>query len=167
LSHAQEALRLRRLGFHPIVERTNSKMPAEAAWQKLVNRSEEAIQRVFDQMPEGGIGTITRGFVVVDLDIRADKNGIESLKSLPALPPTLTSITPSGGRHLFFRVPEDARFVIRSLASGLESTSAGPAARSSCRPRASTAGRTNGRSAPISPAPAKTWPNCPGPGSLF
>lgn len=122
MSHAEEAIRLRRLGFHPIVERTNSKMPAEAAWQKLVNRSEEELRRVFEQMSEGGIGTVTHGFVVVDLDVREDKNGIEALKLLPPLPPTLTSITPSGGRHLFFRVPAgcEIRNSVSKLGPGID-----------------------------------------------
>lgn len=109
MSHALEAVRLRRLGFHPIVERTNSKMPAEQAWQKLVDRSEAELQRIFEQMSEGGIGTVTHGFIVIDLDVRPDKNGAEALQALEKetvfLPPTLTSRTLSGGKHLFFRIP--------------------------------------------------------------
>jgi phage/plasmid-associated DNA primase len=109
VSHALEAIRLRALGFHPIVERTNSKMPAEMSWQKLVSRTDEELRRVFEQMPEGGIGTVTHGFVVIDVDVRPDKDGSTALFNLEtehgALPRTLTSKTPSGGRHLFFRVP--------------------------------------------------------------
>lgn len=105
MSHAQEAIRLRALGFHPIVEKPNEKTPLEPAWQKLVNRSDAILRVIFDAHPDGGIGTITHGFIVVDLDVREDKNGIEALRALPPLPPTLTSCTPSGGRHLFFRIP--------------------------------------------------------------
>jgi phage/plasmid-associated DNA primase len=126
VSHAHEAIRLRRLGFHPIVERTNSKLPAEMAWQKLVNRSDEELERVFEKMPAGGIGTVTHGFVVIDLDVRPDKDGFDSLRKVEAqhgaLPETLSSVTPSGGRHLFFRVPEgvEVRNSVSKLGPGID-----------------------------------------------
>lgn len=103
MSFANEALRLRALGFHPIAERPNSKLPAAGAWQTYINRSDE--QLLGDFGPDHGIGTVTHGFVVIDLDVREDKNGIDALRDLPPLPTTLTSKTPSGGRHLFFRIP--------------------------------------------------------------
>jgi phage/plasmid-associated DNA primase len=122
VSYAQEAIRLRALGFHPIVERPNSKMPAENAWQKLVDRTDEELRAAFEAAPAGGIGTVTHGFVVVDLDVREDKNGIESLKALPPLPPTRTSITPSNGQHLFFRVPAgvEIRNSVSKLGPGID-----------------------------------------------
>jgi hypothetical protein len=79
VSHALEAIRLRALGFHPIVERTNSKMPAEMGWQKLVNRTDEELRRVFEQMSEGGIGTVTHGFVVIDIDVRQTRTASTAL----------------------------------------------------------------------------------------
>jgi phage/plasmid-associated DNA primase len=112
VSHALEALRLLNLGFRPIVERPNSKLPLEPAWQKLTERGPEELREAFERAPEGhGVGTITHGFIVIDLDVRPDgKNGLEALRELEArvgwpLPGTLTSLTPSGGRHLFYRIP--------------------------------------------------------------
>src|SRR6267378_789852 len=55
-------------------------------------------------------GTVS-GIVVLDIDIRSDqgKHGDETLRALEAanaaLPETVTVITPSGGQHLWFRLP--------------------------------------------------------------
>lgn len=109
---SQEAVRLRALGFHPIVERPNAKMPLEPGWQNLAYRATSAIRAAFDAAPEGhGIGTVTEGFIVIDCDVRPEK-GVDGAVSLGlvelrlgTLPPTLRSFTPSGGMHLFFRLP--------------------------------------------------------------
>ena len=46
--------------------------------------------------------------LVLDIDVKDGKRGDESLRKLEkthgALPATLTTITPTGGKHLFFRV---------------------------------------------------------------
>jgi hypothetical protein len=49
------------------------------------------------------------GFVVLDIDVREDRDGFATLARLlgsTALPETLTAATPSGGRHLYFDVPD-------------------------------------------------------------
>jgi hypothetical protein len=49
------------------------------------------------------------GFVVLDIDLREDRDGFATLARLlgsTALPETLTAATPSGGRHLYFDVPD-------------------------------------------------------------
>lgn len=127
MSHAQEAIRLRDIGFHPIIERPNSKMPVETAWQKLVDRPRSTLRAVFDSAPEGhGIGTVTHGFIVIDLDIRPDKDGARELLRVEAehgaLPRTLTSLTPSGGKHLFYRVPPgvEVRNSVSKLGPGID-----------------------------------------------
>ncbi|HTQ47469.1 MAG TPA: VapE domain-containing protein [Polyangiaceae bacterium] len=58
--------------------------------------------------PSGGYGIQTgsfNGIFVVDLDVRPDKNGIDSLLALGEVPDTLSVLTPSGGVHLYFRLP--------------------------------------------------------------
>jgi hypothetical protein len=53
------------------------------------------------------VGIHCKGLVVLDVDVRA--NGDESFAKLEltnGLPPTLTTRTPTGGRHLFYRLPE-------------------------------------------------------------
>jgi hypothetical protein len=61
--------------------------------------------------PSGGYGIQTgqfNGIFVVDLDVGPDKNGVDALVALAAgrpIPDTLSVLTPSGGVHLYFRLP--------------------------------------------------------------
>lgn len=63
--------------------------------------------------PGGGYGIQTghfNGFFVIDLDVSGTKNGIEALLELAAgrpIPDTSSVLTPSGGVHLYFRLPPD------------------------------------------------------------
>jgi len=64
--------------------------------------------------PRANVAIRTGGdLVVIDLDLKPDRDGLQSWASLEgrngAAPRTVTSITGSGGRHLFFRVPEPVR----------------------------------------------------------
>lgn len=69
--------------------------------------------------PGGGYGIQTghfNGVFVVDLDVSPDKNGIESLEALAAgrpIPDTQSVTTPSGGVHLYFRLPPDVHVPTR------------------------------------------------------
>ena len=64
--------------------------------------------------PSGGYGIQTgryNGIFVVDLDVSETKDGISALLELAqdrAIPDTLSVQTPSGGVHLYFRLPADA-----------------------------------------------------------
>lgn len=64
--------------------------------------------------PSGGYGIQTgrfNGIFVVDLDASEKKNGVAALVALAAgrpIPDTLSVLTPSGGVHLYFRLPPDA-----------------------------------------------------------
>jgi Virulence-associated protein E/Bifunctional DNA primase/polymerase, N-terminal len=64
--------------------------------------------------PGGGCGIQTghfNGIFVVDLDVSKGKNGIAALLELAAgreIPDTLSVLTPSGGVHLYFRLPPGA-----------------------------------------------------------
>ena len=58
--------------------------------------------------PDANIGIHCVGYIVIDVDVK--KGGNESFKQLEkehaGLSATLTTITPTGGRHLFYRLPE-------------------------------------------------------------
>lgn len=64
--------------------------------------------------PGGGYGVQTgqfNGVLVVDLDVKSGKDGVAALLALAAgrpVPDTLSVLTPSGGVHLYFRLPPDA-----------------------------------------------------------
>ncbi len=67
-----------------------TKEPNRATWPTLAN-----------------IGIHCKGLVVLDVDVRADgDNSLAKLELANGLPPTLTTRTPTGGRHLFYRLPE-------------------------------------------------------------
>ncbi len=68
----------------------------------------EQIAEWFDQHPNANVAIVTgaaSGLVVVDLDRKPNKNGIESLKALGAMPRTLIARSGSGGLHLYFTHP--------------------------------------------------------------
>jgi predicted P-loop ATPase len=61
--------------------------------------------------PSGGYGIQTgkfNGIVVIDLDVKDDKDGVAALIDVAGdrpIPDTLSVLTPSGGAHLYFRLP--------------------------------------------------------------
>ena len=61
--------------------------------------------------PSGGYGIQTgafNGIFVIDLDVKEGKNGVVALDKLAGgrpIPDTLAVLTPSGGAHLYFRLP--------------------------------------------------------------
>ena len=69
--------------------------------------------RVVGVYPAANIAVATgskSGVFVFDIDMKHEKDGEAELRALEAkhgaLPKTVESITPSGGRHLWFRMPE-------------------------------------------------------------
>lgn len=72
----------------------------------------ELAARIHALPPGCGIGVVTGAksdILVLDLDQKNGKDGVADVaeleKVLGPLPPTLTAITPSGGRHLVFKYP--------------------------------------------------------------
>lgn len=66
------------------------------------------ITKWWTRWPKANIGLATgvvSGLVVVDLDIKPGKNGVESLKASGIVPKTRTVRTGSGGLHLYFAHP--------------------------------------------------------------
>lgn len=86
------------------------KVPLTANGFKDATTSPEQIGAWWRQYPDANIAVATgkiSGIVVVDIDIKKGVAGDESLFALEQkygkLPDTPTSITPSGGRHYFFK----------------------------------------------------------------
>lgn len=69
-------------------------------------------------------GRRSNGLVVIDVDVKRNAQGAESLIQLQdkwgALPPTLTISTPSGGRHLYFTHPGEFQSNASKIAPGLD-----------------------------------------------
>jgi hypothetical protein len=74
-----------------------------------------------DFWPEANIGIHCKGMIVIDVD--PAKGGDDSLALLEmtyGLPETLTTRTPTGGRHLYYRTPVAVPNGVDSLGAGLD-----------------------------------------------
>ena len=93
----------------------NKKNPVIKRWQEEATTDPEIIAAWWNGWPAANIAVATgskSGVFVFDIDMKHEKNGEEELRALEAkhgaLPKTVESVTPSGGRHLWFRMPEQA-----------------------------------------------------------
>lgn len=97
------------LGWHvfPIVP--NTKKPLTKNGFKDATTNVEQIKQWWKKTPNANIGIATgsiSGIVVIDIDVKNGTNGFETLESIKINTNTLTAITPSGGRHLYYHLPE-------------------------------------------------------------
>jgi catechol 2,3-dioxygenase-like lactoylglutathione lyase family enzyme len=86
------------------------KTPLIAGGHNAASADPEQIIKWWTRWPGARVGAPTGlGFVVLDVDIRVDRNGFDTLAALlgtAELPQTRFARTPSGGVHLYFEVPE-------------------------------------------------------------
>jgi hypothetical protein len=95
------------------------------AWQKAASDNLETISTWSSEWPDANIGIatgVTSGVMVIDVDMKEGKDGQATLDALAkqgrVLPPSPISLTPSGGRHLFFRAIPGIRNVVQITKSG-------------------------------------------------
>lgn len=134
-SKLDRALALAEQGFKvfPLVE--NSKVPAIKGWPRKATTDPARIRRWWVDPVTGwkqdyNIGIATgHGLAVIDVDDKGNKRGSNALAALERehgpLPATLTSRTPSGGRHLLLRVEQDVANSVEGLGDGLDVRGAG------------------------------------------
>lgn len=133
MTPTDHALALAAQGFYVFPIRANSKKPAVDGWQRLATRDPAAIRGFFHEHSNIGIATGMFGdgeaLLVVDVDNKEGKTGDASVLNLELqgheLPPTLESHTPTGGRHLFYRVPVAVRQGVENVGPGIDTRSAG------------------------------------------
>lgn len=133
-SKLDHALSLARDGFWVFPIRANSKKPA-VKFKEWATRDEAAIRAWWASHPDHNIGIYTGKFgddqalLVVDVDNKNGKRGDDELAALEmddmALPPTRESATPTGGRHLMFRVASPVKQGANVLGIGLDVRSRG------------------------------------------
>jgi len=96
-------------GFQVFPVKSGAKFPPLVQdWPNRATANSAEVSSLFAQAPDANIAIHTRGLVVLDVDVRSD--GDVTLAKLAAeheLPATLTTRTPTGGRHLFYRLPKD------------------------------------------------------------
>lgn len=101
----------------------NTKKPLTKNGFKDATKSVYLIKKWWTDNPDANIGIATgkvSGIVVVDVDVKNGAKGIESLSSLKVDNTTLTALTPSGGRHLYYLVPKDGLRCRNGLMPGID-----------------------------------------------
>jgi hypothetical protein len=81
-------------------------------WQEECTTDPERVRELWREGDNVGVGCRASRIVGLDLDVHGDEDGPAQLARLAerlgqAWPATLTVATPSGGRHLYFAVPDD------------------------------------------------------------
>ena len=86
------------------------KSPPIYGWQAWAARDEAKIRQHWNANPGDNAGAHAVGLLVLDIDVRHAKGGMEALRTLESehgdLPETFTVRTPSGGEHRYFTLPE-------------------------------------------------------------
>ena len=127
MSKLEAALALAARGFKVFPIKAGAKAPPIlAGWPQIATSDPVTVHHMWDGVrAESNIGIHCENMIVLDVDPR--KGGDDSLQLLEityGLPETLTTLTPSGGRHLYYRgspVPNG----VDCLGPGLDVRSAG------------------------------------------
>lgn len=105
------AKRYNDIGWVVMPIRKNSKIPVIKNWSKITS-NEETLDRFKDDSNIGIIMGKTSGIICIDVDVK-NADGVETLEGLEEkygeLPETVTSETPSGGIHYYFKYVEGIR----------------------------------------------------------
>jgi hypothetical protein len=144
MTKLESALDLAARGFYvfPIIA-GQKRPPAVQNWQDFAMRDPAVIKSWWTNNPNDNIGIFTGKFatmlddkrwredalLVVDVDVKGEKNGDLTLLRLElegrTLPDTFAQTTPTGGRHLVYRVRAPVRQGTNVLGEGLDVRSRG------------------------------------------
>ncbi len=116
------ALRWARKGFRIFPLRPGSKKPRFEGWTETATGNEDQIRAWWAEDPRYNIGVLTNELVVVDIDVKKGKDGLASFAALDLSfddQDTLTTESPSGGRHAYYTGPNRTLSVGR-LGDGLD-----------------------------------------------
>ena len=101
----KSALSLAERGFRVFRLRPGAKEPAFKGWQAEATSDPETIRRLWGER-DYNIGVACgQGLVVLDVDVKNGKTGLESLAALGLDLETYTVETPSGGLHVYYEGP--------------------------------------------------------------
>lgn len=114
------ALWCARRGFRVFRLKPGDRTPAYKGWQGEATTDEAAIQRLWNGT-EYNVGVATGdGLAVIDVDVKDGRPGEDTFAGLGLPDDTFVVRTPSGGRHLYFRVPDDVRNSVQRLGPGVD-----------------------------------------------
>lgn len=125
------ALEYETKGWQVIPVSLTEKRPLIKGWPTLDRVTSTQIESWWNSgYKESNIGVVTgiqSNLVVIDIDVKSGKNGVESLHRLMEQNgcnnlATLTARTPSGGYHYYFKYPDGAEISnsVESLGSGID-----------------------------------------------
>lgn len=127
------ARKLALAGFHVFPLLPNSKRPAIKDWPTRATTDPDYVGGWWIDNPDYNIGIHTKGLLVVDLDPKY--NGLENWANLVETqellgndtPATLEVRTPSGGSHLYFRLPPGVEMgnTVHKLGPGIDTRGKG------------------------------------------
>jgi hypothetical protein len=131
MTRLEYALLLAALGFWIIPVRPGKKTPAITMWQQRATRNEATLREWF-QYNTYAVGIYAGKFgddgalLIVDVDKKSAKDGDWTiLDEGYDFPTTRTHKTPSGGRHLIYKVPAAVKQGVNVLGPGLDIRSKG------------------------------------------
>jgi len=107
------ALAMARRGFKVFPLRAWGKRPAINAFQHAATCDENTIRAWWNVEPRYNVGILTTGLVVVDIDVKNGKDGINAYITHGGHFDTFVVKTPTGGYHCYFNGP------ISKLAAGV------------------------------------------------
>jgi KaiC/GvpD/RAD55 family RecA-like ATPase len=123
----RSALDLARRGFRVFPLLPNRKRPALTGWKTAATCDEEQVVSWWRERPNANVGIATgKGLMVIDLDRKDGKDGLRALENLDFIGDipyhSMTVETPSGGLHLYVRVPDDQSISISAgkIAEGVD-----------------------------------------------
>lgn len=108
MTNVAAALTLAQKGFHVFPLKPGEKAPPLIKnFPKHASADPARITEWWAKWPGANIGIHCVGLVVIDVDIRSGgPKSLQLLEITEGLDPTFTTITPTGGKHLFYRLPE-------------------------------------------------------------
>jgi len=116
------AIALAAKGFEVFPIKPGAKFPPLIKdWPNKASNTTQFFAPWWDKWPDANIGIHCKGLVVIDVD--PAKGGDDSLAFLCMahdLPDTLTTRTPTGGRHLFYRTTKAVQNGVDVLGKGLD-----------------------------------------------
>lgn len=129
-SKIESALALAARGFKVFPIKEGAKFPPLiTGWKEKATDDPEQVRLFWLATPNANIGIHCAGLCVIDVDTKkGGDDALELIRMVEDLPDTLTTRTPTGGRHLFYSLPEGHDGVPNSvdgLARGIDIRSTG------------------------------------------
>lgn len=108
MTRLQEAMTLAQEGFAVFPIKPGVKAPPLIKdWPEYATTDRGQINTWWNKWPDANIGIHCKGLLVVDVDVKKDGDAsLEYLEEFADFPMTLTTVTPTGGRHLIYQLPE-------------------------------------------------------------